>query len=49
MVEKVISKLEDVIEKWLGDLEQKPLITIVKIWVMVWLIKEIYKQFKDGK
>ena len=39
-MEKLIEKLESVIESFVSELKDKPITTIIKAMVIIWLIKK---------
>ena len=39
-MEKLIEKLELVIESFVSELKDKPIITIIKAMIVIWLIKK---------
>jgi len=48
-MEKLIEKLEKIIEKHIDDFENSPLTTSLKIIVYYWIFKQLYSIVKGGK
>ena len=46
-MEKIIQKLEAVIEKLSNDFTQKPIGTIIKLAIIIWIAKTAIKFLKD--
>jgi len=49
VMEKLIEKLEKIIEKHIDDFENSPLTTSLKIIVYYWIFKQLYSIVKGGK
>ena len=48
-MEKILERIEGVIEKFIADLEQEPIKTSIKLLILYWIVKTIYRGFKGGK
>lgn len=46
-MEKVFEKLEKSLEKWSDDLVNRPISTVIKAAIVIWIMKHIYKWLKD--
>lgn len=46
-MEKLLDRIESMMEKQFADLEAKPVRTIVKFMILYWLGKTAYKEIKE--
>lgn len=47
-MEKILERIEGVIEKFIADLEREPIKTSVKLLILYWIVKTVYREFKGG-
>lgn len=45
-MEKILERLEGIIEKFVSDLETDPIKTSVKLFILYWILKTAYREFK---
>lgn len=45
-MEKILERIERIIEKFSADLEREPIKTSVKLLILYWIVKTVYRQFK---
>jgi hypothetical protein len=45
-MEKIIERLEAVLEKFIKDLESDPIKTSIKLLILYYIVKTVYKDFK---
>ena len=45
-MEKILDKIENVVEKWLNDLEQNPIKASIRLFIFYWIAKTIWREVK---
>ncbi len=45
-MEKILERLEAIIEKQIADLEKAPIKTSIKLFIWYWIAKTIWKEVK---
>lgn len=45
-MEKILERIEGIIEKFIADLGREPIKTSVKLLILYWIVKAVYRQFK---
>lgn len=48
-MEKILERIEGIIEKFLEELEANPIKTSIKLLILYWILKTIYGEIKGGK
>jgi hypothetical protein len=45
-MEKILERIEGIIEKFVSDLEKDPIRTSVKLLILYWIVKKVYREVK---
>jgi hypothetical protein len=45
-MDKILGRIEQMVEKMLADLEAKPIKTSIKLFIFFWIAKTVWKEIK---
>lgn len=48
-MEKILERIEGIIEKFIADLEKEPIKTSIKLLILYWIVKTIYHEIRGAK